>query len=234
MKLLVVDIGGTSVKLWRTDESEKIKIPSSRETTPTSLIAEVRTALGDWKYDCVAVGYPGHILNGRPSAEPYNLGEGWVGFDYDKAFGAPVRMMNDAAMQALGSYEGGCMLYIGLGTSMGTVLIVQDHIVPLALGHLRFHNGESFEHFLSRQGLEQYGLKGWSRAVADAAKTLKAAFLADYVMLGGGNAKKLKELPEGCRRGGNHLAYHGGASMWQLDTRPQDSLGLYEGSTKVG
>jgi predicted NBD/HSP70 family sugar kinase len=215
MNTLVVDIGGTNVKLWRTGESEKIKIESGPETTPQMLVDEIKKRLDGWHFDRVSIGYPGQVLNGHPNVEPYNLAAGWIGFDYPKAFGAPVRVMNDACMQALGSYEGGRMLFIGLGTSMGTVFMIDGKIVPLALGHLRFHKGESFEHFLSRKGLERYGEKSWRLSVGDAAQTLKAAFLADYVMLGGGNAKKLKDLPEGCRRGSNDMAYVGGTRMWE-------------------
>jgi hypothetical protein len=215
MNVLVVDIGGTGIKLWRTGESDKIRIPSENDLTPDRMVAQVRENLDDWKYDCVSIGFPGEVLNGRPKTEPYNLGDGWVHFDYPHAFETPVRMINDAAMQALGSYEGGRMLYIGLGTSMGTTLIAEGRIVTLALGHLRFCKGETFEHFLSRKGLELHGQKRWRRAVYDAAATLKAAFLADYVVLGGGNAKKLEELPEGCRRGGNENAYFGGLKMWE-------------------
>jgi predicted NBD/HSP70 family sugar kinase len=212
---LVIDIGGTNVKLWRTNEADKIKIDSGKEMTPQVLVDEAKKALDGWHYDRVSIGYPGHVVNGLPDAEPYNLGAGWVGFDYPKAFGTPVRIMNDAAMQALGSYEGGKMLFIGLGTSMGTVFMIDGKIVPLALGHLRFHKGENFEHYLSRKGMERYGEKAWWLSVADAAAVLKAAFLADYVVLGGGNAKKLEEMPEGCRRGSNNMAYVGGARMWE-------------------
>jgi predicted NBD/HSP70 family sugar kinase len=234
MNTLVIDIGGTSVKLWRTGEPEKIKIDSGKEMTPDRLAEDVKKALDGWSFERVSIGYPGEVTNGEPVAEPYNLAKGWVGFDYSKAFGAPVKNMNDACMQALGSYDGGRMLFIGLGTSMGTVFIIEGKIVPLALGHLRFHRGESFEHYLSRKGLERYGLKGWRHAVAEAATILKSAFLADYVVLGGGNAKKVDELPEGCRRGANEMAYVGGVRMWEpADDVP--SLSVYrQAGTKTG
>ena len=215
MHILVVDIGGTNVKVWKTGEADKLKIPSGKGFTPQVLVDEVRKASTDWSFDRVSIGYPGDIVNGRPAADPYNLGPGWVEFDFAKAFDCPVRMMNDACMQALGSYDGGRMLYIGLGTSMGTTFIIDGKIVPLALGHLKFSDGESFEHFLGRKGLELHGPKRWRRAVFEAAAILKTAFHADYVMLGGGNAKKLEELPEGCRSGGNHNAYFGGLRMWE-------------------
>jgi predicted NBD/HSP70 family sugar kinase len=143
------------------------------------------------------------------------LAAGWVGFDYPHGFGAPVKIMNDACMQALGSYEAGKMLFLGLGTSMGTVFMIDGKIVPLALGHLKFLKGESYEHYLSRAGLERYGVKSWRHAVREAATALRAAFLADYVVIGGGNVRKLKELPEGCRRGANEMAYVGGVRMWE-------------------
>jgi len=229
MNTLVIDIGGSNVKLWRTGEPEKIKIPSGKEMTPQKLTEEVLKSLDGWQYERVSLGYPGEVVNGHPAAEPYNLGSGWVDFDYVKAFGAPVKVMNDACMQALGSYEGGRMLFLGLGTSLGSVFIIDGKIVPLALGHLRFYKGESFEHYLSRKGLELYGEKSFRHAVCEAASTLKAAFLADYVVLGGGNAKKLDELPEGCRRGANEMAYTGGVRMWEAaDTTP--ALSLYPDS----
>jgi predicted NBD/HSP70 family sugar kinase len=215
MNTLVLDIGGTSVKIWRTGEPEKIKIESGKEMAPADMIRQVREAIKDQPFDRVSIGYPGDVLNGRPVADPYNLGPGWVDFDFPAAFGVPVKIMNDACMQALGSYEGGRMLFIGLGTSMGTAYIIDGKIVPLALGHLKFHRGESFEHYLSRKGLERYGPKAWRHAVAEATATLKAAFLVDYVMLGGGNAKKMGDLPEGCRRGCNEMAYIGGVRMWE-------------------
>jgi polyphosphate glucokinase len=220
MNTLVIDIGGTNVKLWRTGEPEKIKIPSGKDMTPQKLAEEVVKTLDQWRFERVSLGYPGEVLNGHPGAEPYNLAPGWVGFDYVQAFGAPVKVMNDACMQALGSYDGGRMLFLGLGTSLGSVFMMDGKIVPLALGHLRFYKGESFEHYLSRKGLELYGEKSWRHAVCEAASTLKAAFLADYVVLGGGNAKKLDELPDGCRRGANQMAYIGGVRMWE----PEESI----------
>lgn len=215
MNILVVDIGGTNVKLWKTGESDKVKFPSGKGMTPQELVEGARKEATGWEFDRVSIGYPGDVHHGRPVADPLNLGPGWVDFDFAAAFGCPTRMMNDACMQALGSYEGGRMLYIGLGTSMGTTFIIDGKIVPLALGHLKFADGESFEHFLSRKGLELHGTKRWRRAVGDAAAILKAAFQADYVVLGGGNAKKLEEMPEGCRLGGNHNAYFGGLRMWE-------------------
>jgi hypothetical protein len=217
MNTLVLDIGGTNVKLWRTGESEKIKLESGKDMGAAECVAAVLKALEGWHFDRVSIGYPGLVVNGHPTEEPYNLGTGWVGFDYAKAFGAPVKVMNDACMQALGSYEGGRMLFLGLGTSLGTVFIIDGKIVPLALGHLKFYKGETFEHFLGRKGMELHGEKSWRRSVHEAVPMLKAAFFADYVVLGGGNIKKLEELPEGCRRGSNLMAYVGGVRMWESE-----------------
>jgi polyphosphate glucokinase len=218
MNTLVIDIGGSNVKLWRTGFSDKLKFESGPELTPKKFAQIVREQIGDWQYDRVSIGYPGDVQLGHPAAEPYNLGPGWVGFDYAKLFGAPVKIMNDACMQALGSYEGGRMLFIGLGTSMGSAYMIDGKIIPLALGHLQLYEGETLEEHLSRAGLKEHGTKTWQRAVYDAAMMLKAAFLADYVMLGGGHSKKLDDLPEGCRRGSNEMAYLGGVKMWEDET----------------
>jgi len=218
MNILVIDIGGTNVKLWKTGESDKVKIPSGKKLTPQALIEEVNNATNataDWKFERVSIGYPGDVRNGHPTAEPWNLGEGWVDFDYASALGCPVRIMNDACMQALGSYEGGRMLYLGLGTSFGCTFIVDGTIVPLALGHLKFHNDKSFEECLNRKAFEHDGVERWQKRAVEATEQLKAAFLADYVVLGGGNTKEIEELPPGCRRGGNHNAYFGGLRMWE-------------------
>jgi polyphosphate glucokinase len=216
MGVVVIDIGGTNAKIWKSGNSaDKIRIPTGKGYTPEQLVRDVRASLKDWEFERVSIGYPGDVLYGRPAADPYNLGCGWVAYDFAKAFGCPVKIMNDACMQAVGSYEGGRMLYLGLGTGMGTAYIINSQIVPLALGHLKFLNGESFEHYLNRKGLQLHGLKRWRTAVSEAAQVLKAAFLADYVVLGGGNAKKLSDIPPGCRLGGNYNAYHGGVRMWE-------------------
>ena len=225
MNTLVIDIGGSHVKLWRSSESEKLRFDSGQSLTPKELVRSVEKQLNGWTYDRVSIGYPGDVLHGHPAEEPYNLGSGWVGFDFAKVLKAPVKIMNDACMQALGSYEGGRMLFIGLGTSMGSVYMIDGKIVPLALGHLQLYGGETLEQHLSRKGLEENGVKKWQRAVADAVKMLKAAFLADYVVLGGGQSKKLDALPEGCRRGSNEMAYLGGVKMWEhtIDEHKIDS-----------
>lgn len=219
MNILVVDIGGTNVKVWKTGEGDKQKFSSGKSLTPRKLVEQVRLVAEDWKFDRVSVGYPGMVYNGRPAAEPYNLGAGWTEFEWSDAFGCPLRIMNDACMQALGSYEGGRMLYLGLGTGIGTALIYEGKIVPLALGHLQFRDEEDFTWHLSRDGLDRLGTKAWREAVLDAGRSLKAAFLVDYVVFGGGNAKKLEDLPHAFRRGGNHNAYFGGLRMWE-DAHP--------------
>ena len=214
MNTLVIDIGGTHVKLWKTEEAEKTKFPSGKDLTPQAVIDGVKEVTKDWPLDRVSIGFPGEVRNGRPAAEPFNLGDGWVEFDFARAFNCPVRMMNDACMQALGSYEGGKMLYLGFGTSVGSALISDGAILPLAVGHLKLWENETFDHYLSRAGLTRHGKKRWRQAVAEAAAMLKNMFFADYVVLGGGNAAEIKELPPDCRRGGNHNAYFGGLRMW--------------------
>lgn len=221
MNTLVLDIGGTNVKVWRTGTDEKAKIPSGPDFTPTELAKRLKDVLGEWKCDRVSLGYPGDVRYGRPVAEPFNLGKGWVGFDYSQLVGCPLRIMNDACMQALGSYDGGRMLFLGLGTSVGTALIYDGTIVPLALGHLLVEEGFMLENNLNREALEARGEKAWSRDVATAASVLRGAFKVDYVVLGGGNAKRVAELPEGCVRGENRRAFYGGLRMWD-DIRQHD------------
>jgi polyphosphate glucokinase len=215
MNILVIDIGGTNVKVWTTGEQEKQKFASGESLTPEKMVDGVKKITADWQFERVSIGYPGDIINGHPANDPIALGKGWTGFDFAHAFGCPVRIMNDACMQALGSYEGGKMLYLGLGTGLGTAFISDGVIVQLALGHLKLWEGETFDHYLSRAGLARYGKKRWRQAVVEAAAMMKQAFLADYVVLGGGNADEIKDLPDGCRRGGNHNAYFGGLRMWE-------------------
>lgn len=215
MHTLVIDIGGTNVKVWKTGETDRHKIPSGKELQPQQLVDQVKQVATGWAFDRVSIGYPGQVVNGHPATDCLNLGPGWKDFDYAGAFGVAVRIQNDASMQALGSYEGGKMLYLGLGTGIGSSFISDGIIIPLAIGHLKFYKGEDFNHYLSRKGLELHGPKAWRRAVADASAVLKEAFFADYVVLGGGNAKKVEELPKDCRRGSNQNAYFGGLRMWE-------------------
>jgi polyphosphate glucokinase len=178
------------------------------------MVAAVKDLAGEWAYDAVTIGYPGPVLQGRPVAEPRNLGPGWVGFDYEAAFGCPVKVVNDAAMQALGSYEGGRMLFLGLGTGLGTSMVVDGVVEPMELGHLPYKKG-TYEDYVGRRGLEQRGKKKWRLYVADVVARLSAALEPDEVVLGGGNIKKLKRLPPGCRAGDNANAFVGGFRLWE-------------------
>jgi predicted NBD/HSP70 family sugar kinase len=214
-KVLVVDVGGTNVKLLATGQKEPRKYPSGPTMTPRKMVRLVKKSVSDWKFDCISIGYPGPIINGHPLREPHNLGSGWVGFNFQKAFGCPVKVLNDAAMQAVGSYKGGRMLFLGLGTGLGSAMIVNGILQPMELAHLGYKNGKSYEDYLGLRGLERMGKKKWRRYVAKITKQLKAALEADYVVLGGGNSKKLKKLPPGARLGGNENAFLGGFRMWQ-------------------
>jgi polyphosphate glucokinase len=215
MNTLVIDIGGTNVKVWRSEESEKAKIPSGKDLTPQALLDGLPDVLQDWKPERVSIGYPGEVENGQPAAEPLNLGNGWVDFDFHRAFDCPVRITNDACMQAQGSYEGGKMLYLGLGTGIGSAFISNGIVIPLAVGHLKLWEEGTFDFYLSRDGLGRHGKKRWRQALNEVCTILKSMFFADYIVLGGGNVEEVKELPEGCRRGGNHNAYFGGLRMWE-------------------
>ena len=214
MNVLVVDVGGHSVKILATGQSEPRKFPSGPALTAEQMVAGVKELAREWKYDVVSIGYPGPLLQGRPVAEPYNLSPGWVGFGYEAAFGCPVKIVNDAAMQALGSYKGGKMLFLGLGTGLGSALIVEGIVEPMELGHLPYKKG-TFEDYVGIRGLDRLGKKKWRRYVADVVARLIAALEPDDVVLGGGNVKKLKELPPHCRAGGNANAFLGGFRLWE-------------------
>jgi polyphosphate glucokinase len=215
MKTLVIDVGGTHVKVKLEGADEVLKCPSGPDLTPGQMLEEVRQATAGWDYGRVTVGYPGPVAGGRIQAEPVNLGKGWVDFDFAAALGKPVRLINDAAMQGLGSYEGGRMLFLGLGTGLGSALIVDGVLAPLELGHLPYKKGRSFEQYVGHAGLKRLGRRKWQAAVFDVVGRLKHALLADYVVLGGGNVKKLGELPPDCRLGDNHNAFTGGVRLWQ-------------------
>lgn len=213
-KILVIDIGGTNVKMLATGHEAPRKFPSGRKLTPDQFVAGVRSATADWQYDAVTVGFPGPILCGRPLTEPANLGPGWLGFDFESAFGLPVKVINDAAMQALGSYEGGRMLFLGLGTGLGAAVIMDGTIHPLELG--RFHyKKRTLEHYMGVRALKRLGRKKWQRHVEEVVARLIEALKPDDVVLGGGNAKKLKDLPPGARAGSNALAFVGGFRLWE-------------------
>src|SRR2546425_1967510 len=195
MRVLVIDIGGTHVKLYATDRREPLKIDSGPTMTPRELVKAVKANTSGWKYDAGSIGYPGPVVHGRPLSEPHTLGRGWVGFDFRKAFGRPVKIINDAAMQALGSYRGGRMLFLGLGTGLGSALIVDGVLEPMELAHLPYKKGRTYEDYVCLAGLKRVGKKKWRRNVADVVRQLKTALEADYVVLGGGNAKLIKKLP---------------------------------------
>jgi polyphosphate glucokinase len=214
-KVLVIDVGGTNIKMLVTGEKEPRKFPSGPTMTATKMVKLVKEAVNDWKFDCVSIGYPGPIINEHPLREQHNLGGGWMRFDFRKAFGCPVKIINDAAMQALGSYVGRGMLFLGLGTGLGSAMIVDGMLQPMELAHLIYKKGKTYEDYLGLRGLERMGKKKWRRCVSKIAVDLKSALDADYVVLGGGNSKKLKELPAGARLGNNLNAFLGGFRMWE-------------------
>jgi predicted NBD/HSP70 family sugar kinase len=212
--ILVVDVGGTNIKVSASGEKTTRLIPSGPALTPGWMARAVKRAARDWSYDRVAIGYPGPVAGGRPLHEPVHLGRGWVGFDFRKAFGRPVKVVNDAAMQALGSYRRGRMLFLGLGTGLGSALIVDGAIEPMELAHLPYKDGKTYEDYLGRRGLKKRGKKKWRRSVVEIARKLKDALEADTVVLGGGNAKKLKKVPAGMVLGNNANAIRGGLRLW--------------------
>jgi hypothetical protein len=220
MKVLAVDIGGTKIKALATGQTEARKTVSGRGLTPGRMVEIVRTLADGWEFEAISIGFPGLVGPGGPRSEPGNLGPGWVGFDYAAAFDHPVKIANDAAMQALGSYEGGRMLFLGLGTGLGSALIAENVIVPLELGRLPYRRRETLGEALGRRGLQAMGKAGWKKVVGDMASILMGAFVADYVVLGGGNAKLLKVPPPGCRMGHNLTAFRGGFRLWGLEGVP--------------
>ncbi len=222
MKVLVVDIGGTHVKILATGQKEPRKFDSGSSMTPKEMVAGVRAAAEGWKYDVISIGYPGPVLRGRPVTDPPHLGPGWVRFDFEKAFGCPVKLINDAAMQAIGSYEGGRMLFLGLGTGLGSAMIVDDIIEPMELGHLPYKN-KTYEDYVGVEALRRLGKKKWRRNVENIVESLKAALEPEYVVLGGGNVHKLKDLPAGCRAGDNANAFKGGLRIWKEETGGRES-----------
>lgn len=215
MRILVIDVGGTHVKVLATGRKTPIKLPSGPKMTARQMVQLVRKAAAGWDYSAVSIGYPGAVLHGKPVNEPRNLGPGWVGFNFAKAFGCPVKLINDAAMQALGSYRGGRMLFLGLGTGLGTALIIDGTLEPMELAHLPYKKGRTYEEYIGKAGLRRSGKKKWRRHVADVTNRLKAALEADYVVVGGGNAKFLQTLPAGVRLGRNADAFVGGYRLWK-------------------
>jgi polyphosphate glucokinase len=213
LNVLVVDVGGTSVKVLATGQDERRKFPSVPDLTPKQMVSGVQQIVRDWKYDVVSIGYPGVVLGGKPAAEPHNLGHSWVGFDFKSAFGRPVKILNDAAMQALGSYKDGLLLFVGLGTGLGSALVQEGLVVPMELGHLSYKKG-SYEDYIGLRGLKRLGTKKWRGHVGYCVARLIEALHPDDVVLGGGNAKRLKDLPHGCRIGDNANAFLGGFRLW--------------------
>jgi polyphosphate glucokinase len=212
--ILAVDVGGSHVKVMTDGERTKREFPSDHNLSAKTMIKKIKQLTKDWSYDVVSVGYPGAVVRNRPTAEPYNLGRGWKGFDFQKAFGHPTKVVNDALMQALGSYEGGKMLFLGLGTGLGSAMVVDGVLVPMELGHLPYRKGKTFEDFVGAAALKRHGKRKWKRSVGDVVKRFIAALQPDYVVLGGGNADKLGTLPPNARLGDNGDAFKGGFKLW--------------------
>jgi len=214
MRVLVIDVGGSNVKVLATGRTQPLKIPSGPEMSAAEMAAAVKKAIAGWKYDAVSIGFPGPVVNDKPAHEPANLGGGWVRFDYKKAFGKPVRIINDAAIQALGSYQGGRMLFLGLGTGLGSALVADGVLEPLELAHLPYRNNRTYEDYVGLRGMKRLGRKKWTQHVAKVVALLKHGLQADYVVLGGGQTKKLKNLPKGVHVGKNSNAFLGGYRLW--------------------
>ena len=214
MRVLAVDVGGTHVKILATGETEKREFDSGPTLTARQMVARVKRLARGWRYDAVSIGYPGPVVHDHAVAEPHNLGAGWVGFDFARAFGCPVRVVNDAAMQALGSYRGGRVLFLGLGTGLGTALIVDGLVEPMEIGHLPYLK-HTYEDYVSDRALERLGKKKWRKHVADVVKRLGAALEPDEIVIGGGNVRHLKTLPPHCRAGDNANAFKGGFALWE-------------------
>ncbi|MBV8471907.1 MAG: ROK family protein [Hyphomicrobiales bacterium] len=213
MNVLAVDVGGTHLKIAASGQGDKREVVSGPTLGAEQMVSEVKTLAADWKYEVVSVGYPGPVLHNRPVADPHNLAPGWVGFDFKSAFERPTKVINDAAMQALGSYKTGKMLFLGLGTGLGSSMVVDGVVEPMELGHLPYKKG-TYEDYVGARGLHRLGKKRWRKAVAEVVELLVAALEPDDVVLGGGNVKLLKEMPPGCRAGDNANAFIGGFRMW--------------------
>jgi len=216
VKVLVVDVGGTSIKVAATGRRTRVRIPSGKSMTPQRMVRLVREATKGWTYDAVSIGYPGPVHGGKPAREPHNLGRGWTRFAFETAFDRPVRVINDAAMQALGSYTRGRMLFLGLGTGLGSALVIDGVVAPLELAHLPYRKGRTFEEYVGKAGLKRLGKHRWRRHVSRVTRQLGAALDADEIVLGGGNAALLRRLPAGARRGSNQHAFAGGYRLWSL------------------
>lgn len=214
MGILVVDIGGSHLKFRTERQQTHVSVDSGPRFTPAEMVAAIAENTADWKFDRITLGYPGPVGGDRPLLEPHNLGRGWTRFDYIKAFKRPVRMINDAAMQALGAYRGGRMLFLGLGTGLGSALVVDRVVQPLELAHLAWRRGKTYEEMLGERALIRKGKKAWRRFVASALDDLSAAFQVEYIVLGGGNAKRVKDVPDNVYIGSNEDAFTGGFRLW--------------------
>ena len=214
MRVLVIDVGGTHVKVLATGKKAHRQVESGPTMTAEQMVTAVKQLAVDWTYEAVSIGYPGPVVHDRPLHEPYNLGGGWVGFDFHAAFGCPVKIVNDAAMQALGSYKGGRLLFLGLGTGLGSAMVVDNTVQPMELGHLPYRKGRTYEDYVGLRGLNRLGKKRWRQHVLVVIEQLQAALEPDDVVIGGGNAKRLTELPMGCRPGENANAFVGGFKLW--------------------
>jgi len=227
MKILVLDVGGTNVKLQVAGSGQRLKFASGPGMTPAKMVAEVKRLTAGWDYEGVSIGYPGPVVRNRIVREPHNLGPGWLGFNFKKALGRPVKIINDAAMQALGSYRGKRMIFLGLGTGLGSAMVAEGRIIPLELAHLPYRKGRTYEEYLGLAGLERLGKKKWLAHVAEVTRLFRAAFVVDQIVLGGGNARFLKDSPPpGCRLGHNSHAMRGGFRLWGEAGRPSAKAGL--------
>jgi polyphosphate glucokinase len=224
MDVLVIDIGGTHVKAQASSASDPRRLDSGPGLTPEVLVRNVLEVTRDWRFDAVSIGYPGAVDASGPRAEPGNLGDGWVGFDFRAAFARPVRIANDAVMQALGAYDGGRMLFLGLGTGLGSAFVAEHVVVPMELGNLPFGDSRTLAQRVGRRGLAELGDAAWLSAVHAMVTSLRAAFAADYVIIGGGNANRVDPLPPDTRRGGNHDAFIGGVRLWEEMVEPHDRV----------
>lgn len=220
MKVLVIDVGGTNVKVLVNGADTPRKFESGPTLTPSQMVAGVKAITKDWRYDVVSIGYPGPVIHNRPIVEPFNLGKGWVGFNFERAFRVPVKVMNDAAMQALGSYKKGKMLFLGLGTGLGTAVVIDGVVEPMELGHLPYRKA-TYEDYVGKRSLDKRGKKKWRKHVFDVVEKMTQALEPDEVVLGGGNVKKLKKLPPLCRAGNNLNAFIGGCRLWEDGDSPK-------------
>jgi polyphosphate glucokinase len=220
-RVLAVDVGGNHIKMRVFGRREMRQFESGPKMTPRQMVAQVHELTGDWIYDAVSIGYPGMVVHGTVVAEPHNLGRGWVGFDFRKAFGRPTHILNDAAMQAIGSYEGGRMLFLGLGTGLGSALVVDGIVESMELAHLPFKKGRTYEDYVGDRGLRRLGPKKWQKAVKEVVNQLSTVLEVDYIVIGGGNSRKLKRLPKNARLGSNDFAFIGGFRIWRDAAKPR-------------